>query len=179
MARKTNRSRPLPFVAFFLAWLIPGAAHAYIGRPRRAIIIFVVIGATFWSGIAVGGILTIDYHNERWWFAAQMLTGIHGVWGWHRQQTLYTELVADSAVGLVPTPGTYQRELWNYRLDRRLARDNLALSAPVATLARAYTGVAGLLNLMCVFDAVMLSLLRVTGEPKEAPASGKKEQDKK
>ena len=42
----------------------------------------------------------------------------------------------------------------------------MALVTPAETAARTYSGVAGLLNLACVFDAVMLSLMGVAGEPK-------------
>jgi TM2 domain-containing membrane protein YozV len=177
----TRQSRPIPFVALVLGWLIPGAGHVYLGRHLRGAIIFLIIGATFWAGVAIGGVLTVDYQNERWWFAGQMLTGMHGIIGWHRQQKLYAELAADSEVGLPPPRGTspQRRDTWTYRLDKRLAEQKLSAVAPADTIARAYAGVAGLLNLMCVFDAVMLSLLGITGETKPAPEDEKKEQQQR
>lgn len=174
MAKKSGKSGTIPFVALFLAWLIPGAGHVYLGRVGRGTILFVMIGATFWAGMAMGGVMTVDYHNERWWFAAAMLTGIHGLVGWHRQGEVYKELADDPTIGLAPRPGTPQRKTWNERVDQRLAAEGKALVYPTDTVARAYVGVAGLLNLLCVFDAVLLSLLGVTGEAgkKESPPAG-------
>lgn len=173
MAKSARTSRPIPLVALVLAWLVPGAGHAYLGRLRRGAIIFVTVSATFWTGVAIGGVMTVDYHNERWWFAAEMLSGIHGLIGWHRQQKVYEELTANPLVGDAPPPGASDRTAWNARIDGALAKEGLALEAPLDTVARAYAGVAGLVNLMCVFDAVMLALLGVTGEP----APTRREQD--
>ena len=166
MAKKDNKYRPLPLVAMLLAWLVPGAGHAYIGRLHRGIIIFVVIGATFWAGLAIGGVMTVDYQNERWWFVAEMFAGVHGLVGWHRQQNVYNDLAADYDVGLAPPARTEARAQWDIMVDKKLAGQNIALVAPIDTVARAYAGVAGLLNLLCMFDAVMLCLLGRIGEPK-------------
>ena len=106
MNGRQDRPGPIALLVFLLAWLIPGAGHAYVGRPVRAGIIFTVIAATFWSGVAIGGVMTVDYENERWWFAAELLTGLHGIVGWHRQRMVYRELAADSEVGPPPPPRT-------------------------------------------------------------------------
>jgi TM2 domain-containing membrane protein YozV len=177
MAEQKSKSRPLAFVALFLAWLVPGAGHVYLGRTRRGVIIFLVIGATFWSGVAMGGVMTVDYHNERWWFAAQMLTGVNGLVGWRRQQKVYADLATDSRIGQAPNAEP-DRTHWAIAVDKKLAEKNLALVAPTGTIARAYAGVAGLLNLMCIFDAVMLSLLGTTGEAKLKASKEPQEQEK-
>ncbi|MCD6304554.1 MAG: hypothetical protein J7M21_06295 [Planctomycetes bacterium] len=145
-----TRDKPnaLPYVALVLACAIPGAGHAYLGRLKRGIIIFVTITALFWSGVAVGGVLTVDSHRERWWFVAQMFTGIHGLVGWQREKRAYAEL----------------RNVPGGSLDERLKNAGIALVAPADTVARAYSGVAGLLNLMCIFDALMLSVMGRAGE---------------
>lgn len=136
-----------------LAWLVPGAGHVYAGRMARGIIIFLVIGATFWAGVGMGGVKTIDYQAERYWFYAQMVTGVHGLAGWQRQRQ------AQDAVETNPT-----------RYANPASSENLALVAPVDTVARAYSGVAGLLNLLCIFDATILALMGSSGEPpKDSP----------
>jgi hypothetical protein len=160
MSANKRKSRPIAFVAMFLAWLVPGAGHAYIGRPLRGLILFVTIGATFWTGVAMGGVMTVDSRTERWWFAAQMLAGMHGLVGWHRQQQVYTELMSEH--GLTVPATTLEGDL---RIDQTLARERLALVSPLDTVARAYAGVAGLLNLLCMFDAVMLALMGVANKP--------------
>ena len=65
MAKEKKKSRPIPLVALIVAWLIPGAGHVYLGRTVRGIIIFLTISATFWTGVALGGVMTVDYRGER------------------------------------------------------------------------------------------------------------------
>jgi len=154
--KSEKRSMPLPYAALVLAWLVPGAGHVYVGRLGRGVVIFVTVSALFWAGVGIGGVLTVDYYSERWWFAAEMLTGIHGLVGWYRQKAVYNRLP----------------QMRGASLDEKLKNANLALVAPGETVARAYAGVAGLLNLLCIFDALMLSVMGVTGEqpPPRAPS---------
>ena len=202
MGRKAKESPPLPLVALVLAWVIPGAGHVYIGRVARGVIIFVTIAATFWGGVAMGGVMTVDYGNERWWFVAEMLTGTHGLVSWGRSRAVYRRLNArlderirndenlsrqfrgvdwpDRTSGGATAAAQLLREQY---IAQMLADDTerLALVAPAATPARAYAGVAGLLNLMCIFDAVLLALMGGVGEPKRAPppAGGKEQRQPK
>ena len=44
----------------------------------------------------------------------------------------------------------------------------MARAAPMDSVARAYSGTAGLLNLMCIFDAAILALMGRTGERRAA-----------
>jgi TM2 domain-containing membrane protein YozV len=174
-----------------LAWIVPGAGHAFIGRPGRGIIIFLVIGATFWGGIAMGGVMTVDKQGQKWWFTAEMLTGVHGLVGWQRGSKQLQNLDGKIKAGMAEKgkyleniirekhrqlgkctneeKQTVKRELNGYYAqlnslrhnytEKILAEEKLALVAPVATVARVYAGVAGLLNLMCVFDVIMLALI--------------------
>jgi len=157
----------MPVVAISLAWLVPGAGHVYLGRTTRGIIIFVVISATFWAGVAMGGAMTVDREQERWWFAAEMLSGVHGIAGWQWQRYVMRRLRADHPE-MGPPGGGAARQV---RADEVLAKKKLALVAPTASVARAYAGVAGLLNLLCMFDALILSLMGVAGEPKPKAAA--------
>lgn len=164
MSDNTAKTKTMPFVAMLLAWMIPGAGHVYLGRTWRGILIFVLIAATFWSGVAMGGVLTVDYYGERWWFIAQMCAGLHGVMSWHRQQQAYQQLLPEvpkSSLDALRSPEITPQQML---LDERLASEKIALVTPVDTVARAYTGVAGLLNLLCVFDAVILSMMGIYGE---------------
>ena len=169
----------MPVVVLVLAWLVPGAGHICLNRVTRGIIIFVTIGATFWAGVAMGGVMTVDAFNERWWFVAEMFTGAHGLIGWQRQKQVYDrydrELDHDRPYGDMVSryaghlpPGATDdavRQIKQKFTDKLLQRDGLALVSPIDTVARAYAGVAGLLNLMCVFDAVILSMMGRSGEP--------------
>lgn len=44
-----------PWVAAFLAWLIPGAGHLYQGRTAKGILFMVCILGTFFFGVYLGG----------------------------------------------------------------------------------------------------------------------------
>lgn len=176
MATRRKKNQAIPFVAAFLAWLVPGAGHVYLGRVTRGSVLFVTVSALFWAGIGVGGVATMDPKNERWWFIGQMLTGVHGLIGWQRQRAMHgaylEELAQDERFLEEQQQHPYPRRLRQDYLDQYMARDGVALAAPTDTVARAYAGVAGLLNLMCVFDVLMLSLMGKHGEPK--PDGGKK-----
>jgi hypothetical protein len=186
MARETTKI-PDPIravIATALAWVIPGAGHVFLGRKLRGAIIFLVIAATFWSGVAMGGVMTVDRQFERWWFIAQMCTGVHGLIGWQRQNAIYEQILDDPDI--LEARRTRKSEEIQYAIDARLASwpgennepyRGLALVAPTDTIARAYTGVAGLLNLMCMFDALVLGLMGTRGEPKPEDPSRKRRSD--
>jgi len=116
-------------IAGFLAWLVPGLGHLYLGDRTRGLICLVTITATFWTGVAIGSVQgTVDPRERTLWFMAQICTG---------GNTL-------TAVGLnavtkpkpaTPTPGYIPA--W--------------LSVDVGVH---YTGVAGLLNLLVILDAL-------------------------
>jgi len=190
-SQSENRRSAFPVVALVLAWLIPGAGHVYIGRPLRGAIIFLVISATFWAGIAMGGVMTVDSRTERWWFMANMGTGVHGLFGWYRCNDVYEKaerrldqvgpdadrLISDQQGAAIVESGNQRRQLSRAQLaavtgkvrqeyiDNILSAQGYRLSSPAETVARAYAGVAGLLNLLCVFDAAILALMGAGAEP--------------
>jgi hypothetical protein len=166
MAKEDNTNGGLlTGAALVLGWLVPGAGHALLGYWLRGLVIFAAIGGTFWAGVAMGGVLTVDYRNERAWFIAQMLTGAQGLVSWKLSEAQYNEVLQDKDVrqrfeGLLKAARIDRANLEAQVVDEALAKRNLAMRPPTDTLARAYSGIAGLLNVMCVFDAVMLSLIR-------------------
>jgi hypothetical protein len=189
-----------PLLALVLAWLVPGAGHFYLGRRVRGVIIFVVIGATFWAGMAMGGVLTMDYYNNRGWFVAQMCTGAHGLYGWHRQKQVYEPVFKDIADGMKERNSniTVQNVISLFMLgvsesrdssdpatakeatlvvgevDAALQKRGLAMLYPAENISRAYAGVAGMLNLLCIIDAIVLSFMGTYGEPKPSgPTTGR------
>jgi hypothetical protein len=115
-------------VASVLAFILPGLGHIYVGRRAQGYVFLAVITATFWGGVAIGGVRsTVDSKQHRAWFAAQVLNGG------------YTAAVL-----------TWQRQL--PQVD---ARTKLPLGLaiwPADEIAMVYTGVAGLLNLLLIID---------------------------
>ena len=44
-----------PTAVAIVGWLVPGAAHLWLGQVRKAVIFFVVLSAMFAVGLAFGG----------------------------------------------------------------------------------------------------------------------------
>ncbi len=117
-------------IAGFLAWLLPGLGHIVIGDRKRGIVILVTIAATFWSGVAIGGAgATVDPENKKLWFMAQILAGGHTLAGYGLHRSVINSLP--------PSDKPPYLAHW--------------LSAEIAVH---YTGVAGLLNILVILDAM-------------------------
>lgn len=191
MAKRKSSGNVFPALALVLAWVIPGAGHVYIGRPVRGVIIFIAITLTFWAGVAMGGVMTVDNRTERWWFAADMCTGVNGLVSWYRTNDVYAKVDRELLSGKYASKyrdaspkAVFQEENRNpeYQIssrqraavagalkeryvDKILSDKGYRLAAPAETVARAYSGVAGLLNALCIFDAVVLALMGMGAEP--------------
>lgn len=54
-------------VSMLLAWAVPGAGHAYLGRHRRAAAFFAIVVFLFVLGLAIdGGLYTIATSRGSW-----------------------------------------------------------------------------------------------------------------
>jgi TM2 domain-containing membrane protein YozV len=117
-------------VAGILSWIVPGLGHIYLGHRRRGLILLVTITATFWSGVAIGSVQgTVDPTERKLWFFAQIGTGANAI----------------SAVIL---------NRITTREDRANNRKPVVTNWVAAEVGVHYTGVAGLLNILVIFDAV-------------------------
>ncbi len=127
-------NQPQPFVvqapvAGLLTWIIPGLGHIYLGHRTRGVILIITITVTFWSGVAIGGLKeTVNPQDHRIWFMAQIAAGGHTLIGYALHQ--WVERSGD------PIETTH----W--------------LSADIGLH---YAGVAGLLSLLIIFDAIAKS----------------------
>jgi len=121
----------VPYVAGPLAWLIPGAGHWYLGMKARGVILFVTIAAMFWTGVAIGGVrTTVDPQKNMHWFMGEICTGGHAI----------------LAVAI--------NNAMNWPEDSFDKRSYLK-SRDIGVV---YAGVAGLLNLLAIFDATVRSM---------------------
>ncbi len=125
MARDSDASRRAeslnPVLAGLAAWAVPGLGHWLLGQRSRAIILFVTIMMTYWTGVATGGVrYTVDPTGNTLWFVAQAGAG---------PQVL--ALFAATA-----------------------RRDVPAVPWPDSDIAVIYAGVAGLLNMLVILDAI-------------------------
>ncbi|MDD4892353.1 MAG: hypothetical protein PHU85_20715 [Phycisphaerae bacterium] len=133
---KLTTTRP-PYVAGMLAWLIPGAGHWYLGMKARGVILLVTVTALFWTGVAVGGVRsTVDPDRNMHWFMGEVCTGGN-------------TLVALGLNKMMNWPPT-----GNEKRSFLKSRD----------IGVVYAGVAGLLNLLAIFDAIVRS---VSGDTRE------------
>ncbi len=115
-------------LAGILAWLVPGAGHFYLGLRKRAILIFVAIELTFFIGLYIGTLRIVDPAQSLFWFLAQIFAGLNTIIA-HLLGTNLPSPYADASTALV-----YD---WSYYM------------------AVLYTGVAGLLNLLAIFDTLI------------------------
>ncbi|UCE61503.1 MAG: hypothetical protein JSU63_07090 [Phycisphaerales bacterium] len=113
-------------LAGLFTWLVPGLGHIYLGQRNRGLILLVMVTATFWTGVAIGGVReTVDPHERKLWFVAQIFSGGNTLSAYALNRSI--------ARSGAPVPGGH----W--------------LSADVGVH---YTGVAGLLNLLVILDAI-------------------------
>ena len=152
------------FAAGVLAWVIPGAGHVLLRRSVRGVIIFLCVSGLFWGGMAIGGVFTVDPVREEWWFKGQLCTGLSGIIGWQRQEQVRQGITARLNIPALPPRSGPSRDSWWAAYTKELVARKLALSYPADGVARAYTGIAGMVNVMCIFDAFMLGLLGKKGE---------------
>lgn len=162
MAKKQPVSLPTVLAAGILAWIMPGAGHVFLGRKLRGLILCACINGLFWTGVGFGGVFTVDPREQRWWAAAQMLTGASGVASWYRQDREHRSALIEAMKraqrpdGDMTTRQAYLAVLVERRLD---------LVHPAENPAMAYAGIAGMLNLICIFDAALLAAMGSFGEP--------------
>ena len=120
-----------------LAWLIPGLGHIFLGHKVRGVIFLVVITLTFWTGVAVGGVKCVDPHKPvQQRSTALQQRGRARSWWFFAQIMNGGYAVATHAVGVRVERASY-------------------LSWPSGDIASVYTGVAGLLNLLIILDALV------------------------
>ena len=138
--------------AGLLGWIVPGLGHIFIGDRVRGTICLAAIVLTFWTGVAIGGVRgTIDPRERSLWFIAQVCTGVNA-------GVAYTIRQSVAPIG----------------------RRHVAMPPPSwvsAEIGVHYTGVAGLLNILVILDAMARSerrnhrgLSTLRGPPPESSA---------
>ncbi len=172
------RNRPL---AALLAWLIPGAGHYYQGRRAKAAIYFASIYLTWILGFTLGG-----YHvvyaswqpgDKRWHYLAQVGTGLAAMPA--LMQSRHMNQFTDPRTGAtsseyVPWWGGFMAP--PHRPVFEDATDEV--SAWYARYGAGYemgtwfTMIAGLLNLLVIYDAYSGPLgIPISGRKKDSDAA--------
>ncbi len=147
----TQRSIPLknPLLAAFLAWLVPGLGHIYQGRRAKGILYMVCILGLFFTGLVLGeGKIvfwrwthpTQDSENFRFSYVCQFFVGLAAL------PALIQATLAKYGLGPI---------LWGYLAEPPINQLN-GLHSRLGKLLEVgwvYTVIAGLLNILAIYDA--------------------------
>ena len=132
MSHSKPDDAPPPHVGPAIAgWLVPGLGHLLLGRTRQGLWLLAAIGGLWVAGLLIGGISVIDHQNESEWFvrAGQVFVGPSlGVNALH--QALKPHADPAESAALVPSLGRVHEQ------------------------GVLFTGLAGLLNLLAILDAL-------------------------
>lgn len=141
-----------PLIAGVLAWLVPGLGHFYQGRTAKGIIFFTCILGTFAYGVFIGGSQVVyaslraeDY--RRLHFVAQVAVGLPAL------PALVQHFRVESGKqphwnGWMAPPGIEPRNGRMSELDRLHADETRDFD-----LGTTFTMIAGLLNVLAIYDA--------------------------
>ncbi|MCS7237633.1 MAG: hypothetical protein NZ899_05105 [Thermoguttaceae bacterium] len=152
-----------PWVAAFLAWVFPGLGHLYQGRTHKAILFSITIMTIFVWGLFLGGSRELGWGrvvyfsmrpgDRRLWFFGQMWVGvpvlpaiIQAIRVNSGKEPLWHYFMAPPILG--PDREDPQDLAPPYTLDtlqKRLHR--------FFDLGTVYTAIAGLLNILVIYDA--------------------------
>jgi hypothetical protein len=139
-----------------LAWLLPGAGHYALNEKKRGIIIFAVIAVTFLLGLYVGSIGVIDPVNAKPWFAAQLMNSPAVLLlGHHVADVYYRARDAQQRSAYAASPPDETTE-------ESQAVVAYTVFGRAGEIGQIYTSIAGLLNLLCIVNAVYMAHLRET-----------------
>lgn len=174
VARRLGRIRPLPLASFplanstkssegeatvplkdagfaaFLAWLWPGAGHLYQGRSGKGWLLMICILGTFFYGFFLGEGRVVyaagspTNQDFRWPYVCQICAGLPALPALIEARRAFTgkdPLFGATQWYVPPKAGTSELDELLYRLNRYFE------------FGTVYTMVAGLLNVLAIYDA--------------------------
>jgi len=171
------------YMALVLAWLVPGLGHVLLGQRRRGVIFAVTIHGLFAAGMLIAGVRAINPEQQIWTYTQYLA-------GWpmllvspiekHQMAELeqliknlpkYGLEMPDGQVLMRPPVNDDSKIPERIRFGKEaIARYPLLSNHPkVQDIGAVYCGIAGMLNLLVMFDV----LLRITGSTREEARSQK------
>jgi len=162
-SEQPEREQPIdlrnPYLAGFLAWLAPGLGHYYQGRYAKALIFFLcimplfVIGcalaSSFETGIARNVYWSWRQGDTRYWWLAQASLGIAAIPSWAQAWQVRS--------GQEPILGSFMAPPQRFDNDRTGVSptiDEIRRQLPHYELANYFVVIAGLMNILVIFDAI-------------------------
>lgn len=160
-----------PIMAALLAWLVPGLGHWYQGRRAKAVLFFVCIMGLFCYGVYLGGGTVKDADGQE-----HKLGYGRAVYLSTQRDDMRLYFIGQIGVGLPAFPALYQAYQMNnnravildgfmapprpanigegyVNADQPTAHDLYSLLNHAFELATIFTSVAGLLNILVIYDA--------------------------
>ncbi|MGB7346795.1 MAG: DUF6677 family protein [Pirellulaceae bacterium] len=170
-------------IAAFLAWLIPGAGHFYQGRHTKGSLFFVCILTTWIIGFALGGghVVYASWQpgDRRWHYALQAGVGVVALPALIQGNLMRqrTERDGTTMANYRPMWGGFMappyRPVYEDRADEVSAW--YAVHGAGYEMGTWYTMIAGLLNILVIYDAFAGPLaIPISGRKKDEadPANG-------
>ena len=162
-----------PGLAALWAWLWPGAGHLYQRRYAKGILFMVCILSTYFSGLAMGGGHVVyaswNRNEKRWQYFCQLGVGLPALPAviQNRRRTAGKEVLFGGIMA-PPVVTPYENELSQWHRKFHLYFD----------LGTLYTMIAGLLNVLVVYDAYGGPVVMPLSNEKEKPSGDKKDKGK-
>lgn len=132
-------------LAAVLAWLIPGAGHYYQRRYLKAAIFFFSIMSTFGLGMMVGGGRCVysswNQVEKRWQYFLQAGVGLPAMPALYQAQRIRSGQPPILGGFMAPPASVATLSNWNFETSSGFDMGSL------------YTMIAGLLNILVIFDA--------------------------
>jgi hypothetical protein len=160
-----------PPVAALLAWLWPGAGHLYQRRTGKGLLFMVCILGTYFFGLALGeGKVVYASWNQidrRWQFPLQLGVGLPAAPAVAQSLTVRGGNPPMLNGLMAPPKDQATLSAWHKDLNMRFELGTL------------YTMIAGLLNVLAIWDAYGGPVITEPGKPERGPPADDKPKDKK
>jgi hypothetical protein len=175
-----------PRLAAFLAWLVPGLGHIYQGRTGKGVLFFVCIIGTFFYGMYIGNgrvvyastanVFSMQFLQDRWQYVCQVGAGLPALPALVERQRvregkapLFGELMRPPS----PAPcESIDRTDSNHKVQHpdELAKWNYDLG-DFFEIGTVFTVIAGLLNILAIYDAYGGPLIIIPDDKKKQLAT--------
>jgi TM2 domain-containing membrane protein YozV len=166
------------YLALIVAWLVPGMGHLMIGQKARGVIFAVTLHGLFALGLLIGGIRAINPADQPIWRYTQFLSGWPMLVSNHLEKTVFEPTyVEEDQNHQIPINRLYESNRPSVVNDGdrpariAYAKDFIqkyplfSYHPKIQDIGSVYCGLAGMLNLLVVFDV----LLRITGAERIVP----------
>ncbi|MCL2624269.1 MAG: hypothetical protein FWD31_11450 [Planctomycetaceae bacterium] len=168
----TNRLKN-PFLAAFLAWLVPGLGHWYQNRREKAVLFFLCIMSVFLFGCFLGsdreyGPARVVYAKwnkgeRRLFFIPQAFIGVAAIPA-VIQENLVKQGLPPRWRGLMAPPNSHSAAKPNGNPTLNNLYYNLGRYFELGTI---FTVIAGFMNILVVFDAISGPVIETENDKKK------------